>query len=157
MTFAKRYVSPGRKPRVLTDEDLDTVELLASKGSSEVSIAFAIRCDPKTWNRLKVRDERVALALAKGKAAQHDYLVGCLHTMAGKGNVAAPIFLLKAKHAYSDQGDAEQTGPTIVIQMPASLSPEQWAQRRQALTLTAAAEPVPELPAPDVTTKVRRG
>jgi len=53
----------------------------------------------------KRRDPAVQDAIERGRAVEHDKLVGVLHDLAMGGQYVPAIFLLKARHGYRE-GDA---------------------------------------------------
>ncbi len=125
--------------RTLTRAELVQLEELAAKGCAERTICAALRLGHKTWEKAK-KEEPVADALARGRAREHDALVGSLYTAATeKGNIVAAIFLLKARHSYKDTGDQPvDQRVQIAVTLPAALGPDQY----QKLLATAKAIPV---------------
>ena len=125
---------PNPKKR-LKPADYPKIEELASRGVSEKSIARALGLNYRTWAALRDGgDPRAAEALERGRAAEHDSLVGALFAKALKGNVTAAIFLLKCRHGYIDQPKPEnvENRVQITFQLPAPLAPAEYARLIQA-------------------------
>jgi len=89
-------------------------------------------------------------AWEEGRGAEHSALVGVLYKAAvDKGNIVAAMFLLKARHGYVEGAPVESGNRVnIVFQLPAPLSPEQYAQvvRANPKAIEAAAEAEPSRP-----------
>jgi hypothetical protein len=83
---------------------------LAEEGRRERGIYIALGISAPTFIRLKREDPRVAEALECGNEAFHDALVADLRRMAKRNHIVAPIFLLKSRFNYSDQGHVERVG-----------------------------------------------
>lgn len=114
--------------RDITDAGLAAVRKMAASGNSKVTIARILGVHPDTLAEMAKRDERVDLALQEGLAALADELTDMLLKMARKGNVAAAIYLTKARLGWRE-GDAPDTRPNITINLPDSASPEQYMKR----------------------------
>ncbi|HSL84918.1 MAG TPA: hypothetical protein VLF66_19240 [Thermoanaerobaculia bacterium] len=115
----------------MTRKDYETIESLAARGVSEKSIARAVNVEYRhRWRALKEEDPRAAEALERGRAAEHDALVGVLYRAATeKGNTTAAMFLLKCRHGYVDQprpSEAAENRVSITFQLPAPLTPDQY-------------------------------
>lgn len=121
---------PNPKKR-LKPADYPLIEQLASRGVSEKSIARALGLNFRTWMGLRDGgDPRAAEALERGRASEHDALVGVLFAKALAGNIVAAIFLLKCRHGYIDQPKAESSENRVQItfQLPAPLAPAEYAR-----------------------------
>lgn len=131
MTFSSKFpvAGPGRKPIRLDDAALELVADLASKGCHEVTIARHAGVSYPTWQKMRERDPRVRAAMERGKAREHDVLTGALHRMSEKNNVAAAIFLLKARHGYSDQGNTATPAVQVNVTLPGAVPLGQWRGR----------------------------
>lgn len=120
------------------------VEKLASQGNSEKTIAKALGISHDTWPKWKdTKYPELGEALQRGRAIEHDQLVGALFDTAinGKGAqaVTAAIFLLKARHGYRENEPLDQGGPqvNITFELPGSVDPKTY----EAQVLKKAVEP----------------
>lgn len=105
------------------------IEELASRGCSEVTIARALGMSQDTWRREKSEDPKAVEALERGRAVEHDSLVGKLYESAMKGNVVAALFLLKARHGYREGHTIEhQQNVRVTLELPAALDPNTYAR-----------------------------
>jgi hypothetical protein len=120
---------------------------LASNGVQETVLASALGMDLKTWRRIRNEDPVAKAAWEEARSREEDRLVGALFQQAlgtpaeydASGNLIraeqpryapASMFLLKARHGYRDLGptDGGSDRPTININIPAPLAPEQYAK-----------------------------
>ena len=84
---------------------LKVIEELAARGVAEATMAKALRMGKDAFRAAKRRDPAVQDAIDRGRAVEHDKLVGVLHDLAMGGQYVPAIFLLKARHGYRE-GDA---------------------------------------------------
>ena len=121
----------------LEHQHYELIEKLAARGCAERTIARACGVGWTRWHEVKKRDRRCVEALERGRAVEHDALVGSLFQAATeKGIVTAAIFLLKCRHNYCDTPPPTPPSTTsveVVIQVPAPLTPEQY---RKVLDVT---------------------
>jgi hypothetical protein len=103
---------------------------LAANGAREQDIAQALRMNLRTWMRIKAEDEKALAAWEAGRAVEHEALRGALFEKAIKGNIAAAIFLLKARHGYRERDEAGAGGERVTVEfkLPAPLAPEQYVE-----------------------------
>jgi len=100
---ARRVVNDvGKSEYRIGAKGLKIVEELSARGCSVVTIAKALRMGRDAFRRCRDRQPEVLEALERGRAVEHDQLVGNLRLAANEGNVVANIFLLKARHDYID-------------------------------------------------------
>lgn len=123
---------------------VDIVEKLSAKGNSQKTIARALGISHELWRHW--RDEKypkLGEAFERGRAVEHDKLVGALFDTAinGKGAqaVTAAIFLLKARHGYNENAIPDQNGPqvNITFELPGAVDPKTY----EAQVLKKAVEP----------------
>jgi len=114
-----------------TEAGYGAAEALAGAGLSVAAIAAFLGCSAGTLRKLRDRDERLEAALARGLAANEVELLGVLQTAARKGMFVPAIFLLKARHGYRE-GDAPDTRPNVVINLPDALPMDQYMSRLRA-------------------------
>ena len=102
------------------------VESLASKGCSEISIARGLGVSGPTWQRWRDGYPELLEAWHRGRATEHDALVGALFESATKQkNVTAAIFLLKARHGYRENQDITiQNKVAVTFEVPGALKPD---------------------------------
>ena len=119
----------------------EIVEKLAAKGNAQNTIAKALGVGVKTWQQW--RDEKypeLGEALERGRAIEHDQLVGTLFDQAiNHKNTTAAIFLLKTRHGYRENEPLDQGGPQInlTFELPGSVDPKTY----EAQILKKAVEP----------------
>lgn len=114
-----------------TERAYGAAEALAAAGLSNAAIAAFLGCSPGTLRKLRDRDERLDAAMARGLAANEVELLGVLQAAARKGMFVPAIFLLKARHGYRE-GDAPDTRPNVVINLPDALPMDQYMARLRA-------------------------
>jgi hypothetical protein len=120
----------SRVKKLLPKGGLEKIRDLASRGHSEKDIARALGISPGTWTRIKSEDPAAQDALDEGRCKEHEQLFGTLFHMAVVDkNLIALIFLLKARHSYSDSGVTTEGRNTIVINLPGALPMETYAAR----------------------------
>ena len=124
----------GRTRRRLKPEEYGLVEKWSACGAAEKSIARELGMSPKTWIAIKKRDPKAVEALERGRAREHDALVGSLFKTAierkGKEAVTAAIFLLKTRHGYIDQPKVTppQNKVEFTFQLPKPLTEERYKE-----------------------------
>ena len=150
----RRVNALGKSEIVVTPTGLALVEQLAERGCSVVTISAALGVNKETFLHIRRRDQAVDDAFERGRAREHDRLVGNLTTAAESGNVVASIFLLKARHGYREGEPMEvnvevNTGGVLVV--PAEVTVEQIREMtRAAAEMTyVPPEPVPGAATPD--------
>jgi len=123
-----------RPRKNLKPEHYPLIEKWASFGCSEKSIARHVGVSHSTWIRVKKRDEKAVEALERGRAIEHDALVGSLFKTAierkGKEAVTAAIFLLKTRHGYIDHQKiaAPQNKVEVTFQLPKPFTEEKYRE-----------------------------
>ncbi len=107
----------GGPPRAgLTDKGLRRVELLASEGNDQRTIAKELGLAWATFRDLRDRDAAIQDALSRGHGALSDELTHHLLKAARKGNVTAAIYLTKARLGWIE-GQAPEGTPTTAVQV----------------------------------------
>lgn len=120
----------SRLKKLLPKNGLAKITDLASRGFSEKDIGRALGMSSNTWTRIKNEDPAARDALDEGRCKEHEQLFGTLFHMAVvEKNLIALIFLLKARHGYSDAGITMDGRNTIVINLPGAVSMETYAAR----------------------------
>jgi hypothetical protein len=112
-----------RRKYLIPDKDVDTVLEACRRGVSEVRIARGLGINFRTWQRVRVEDERVASALTETRTLEEDELVALLMDKARGGETTAIIFALKGRHGYRDHGTpavAAEARVNIQINLPAA-------------------------------------
>lgn len=120
----------GRPKKVVPADKLPIIQELAARGVSEKSIAAACGVHDNTvFSRIKREQPEVQEALDRGRAVEHDKLVGVLFDAATKdGNIVAAMFLLKARHGYKE-GEQQTQQVSVNIALPGAMKPEQYAEK----------------------------
>lgn len=146
----RRVNALGKSEIVVTPTGLALVEQLAERGCSVVTISAALGVNKETFLHIRRRDQAVDDAFERGRAKEHDRLVGNLTTAAASGNVVASIFLLKARHGYREGEPMEvnvevNTGGVLVV--PAEVTVEQYLEMKRAEgeMIDVTPKPVPAL------------
>jgi DNA-binding CsgD family transcriptional regulator len=116
----------GPMPRAtLTDEGYKALAAMAAEGQDQASVANAFGMNRSTLQALIKRDQRAEDAMNVGKALLADELTHHLLNAARKGNIIAAIYLTKARLGWRE-GDAPDVKPNIIINLPDSMSHEQY-------------------------------
>jgi hypothetical protein len=138
---------------VLTIEERDAVSVALLDGYPRAQIAAALGINVTTLRRLITDDKVLMDAVAARKDLDEAELCELLTANARRGDSAAAMFLLKARHGYRDRDDANQKrdeGKKFgVLVMPAPMSFDDWsvaaaaqqAQFREADPATSAFAP----------------
>jgi hypothetical protein len=122
----------------ITAAGLQALEAATAEGINVVTAAKLLGCSKSTLQGLAKRDERVAEAMARGKAQLADTLTSIFLKQAREGNVVSAIFLAKCAAGFRET-DAVEQRPNIIIHLPDALSPEAYMK-------TLEANPVPAIP-----------
>jgi hypothetical protein len=93
---------------------LKIIEELSARGVAEATIAKALRMGKDAFRAAKRRDPAVQEAIDRGRAVEHDRLVGVLHEQAMAGQYVPAMFLLKARHGYRE-GDAFEANVNVSV------------------------------------------
>lgn len=117
--------APGTGEVTITSHGLALIERAAAEGVSKHTIAQRLGIGAKTFRELLRRDERAQEAYDVGNAANETELRNLLMEKARAGNVTAAIYLTKARHGWTE-GEAPDTRPNVVINLPGAMSPEQY-------------------------------
>lgn len=116
---------------------LKIIEELAGRGVAEMTIAKALRMSRDAFRQAKRRDPAVQEALDRGRAVEHDKLVGVLHEQAMKGAFVPAIFLLKSRFGYRE-GDAFEANLNVnvnaggVVVVPQKQTMEEFLAQAEA-------------------------
>ena len=132
--------TPGGPAYRIGKRGLKVIEELAARGVAEATMAKTLRMGKDAFRAAKRRDPAVQDAIDRGRAVEHDKLVGVLHDLAMGGQYVPAIFLLKARHGYRE-GDAFEANVNLsvntggVIVVPNKMTMEQFleAQRQAGL------------------------
>jgi hypothetical protein len=117
----------------------EVIRQASENGCTTKQIAGAFGVSRGIFDRWVNDYPDIAAAYRDGRKVEHDVLVGALYGAAIKGNITAAIFLLKARHGYTDQGGVVvENRVSINFQLPAALSPEEYVR-----SIAATAEAVP--------------
>lgn len=117
--------APGTGEVTITNHGRDLVQGAAADGVSKQQIAHRLGVDVKTFRELLRRDEKAQEAYDLGNAANETELRNLLMEKARAGNVTAAIYLTKARHGWTE-GEAPDTRPNVVINLPGAMSPDQY-------------------------------
>jgi len=104
--------TPGGPAYRVGKRGLKVIEELAARGVAEATMAKALRMGKDAFRAAKRRDPAVQEAIDRGRAVEHDKLVGVLHDLAMAGQYVPAMFLLKARHGYRE---GEQVGVNVNI------------------------------------------
>lgn len=131
----------GNTPVTILPEGRALIEAMSAEGQDHRTIAKALGIGLSTLSRCRERDEKVADAWADGHAQLSDTITHNLLALGKKGNVIALIFLAKCRLGWIDQPQPEAPAPNVLINLPASRTPEEYAKMIEL-------QPVEQLPAP---------
>jgi hypothetical protein len=147
----------GRPKAQVAARELPKITKLAASGVREKDIARAIGISAPTWTKLKADDPKLLAAFEAGQQQFHDLLVADALRMSKRGNVAATIFMLKARHGYRENEVIADNRPHVIINLPAAVPLDQYVKVVEQVpdTLTAAVPEIPSAKAP--TRRSRRG
>ena len=101
----------GRRPIVLTDEQITELETLAKDMTIE-QIADYFGISVATFHRIKQKDLRVLIAYKKGKATGIKEAAGLLWSKMREGDTSSIIFYLKTQAGWSEKQQHEITTKT---------------------------------------------
>jgi len=124
-------------PLVVKNEDrllsatpaaIDLARELAKEGHSLEGIATALGIPRRTLFDLRKRQPELDAAVREGATVFEHVLVSALVRQALEGYAPAAMFLLKTRFGYREGEalDAEQARPSVVINLPAAMSPEDY-------------------------------
>lgn len=120
-----------RNKTVLTIEERDAVSVALLGGYPRAEIAVALGVNVTTLRRLITDDKVLMDAVAARKDLEEAELCDLLTANARRGDSAAAMFLLKARHGYRDRDDAnlkrDEDKKYGVLVMPAPMSLEDWS------------------------------
>jgi hypothetical protein len=121
---------------VVTERGLGAVEAAATAGVSIAGLAALLGCSREGLRKARERQPELDEAIARGNASNEAELVGLLMQHARDGAFVPAIFLLKTKHGYRE-GDAPESKPSVVINLPDALAPAAYmdmlARRQRAV------------------------
>jgi transposase-like protein len=117
-----------------------TYELIreaCADGATVANICHVLGIVENTFYRWKDTYPEFAKAVKEGRRIEHDRLVNKLVEMALRGNIAALIYALKARHDLLDNqvNNVIENKVAITFQLPDAMRPEDYLR-----TLTAEAE-----------------
>jgi hypothetical protein len=120
----------GKDRIVVTDYGLAAIEQASADGATLIDIARRLGIGNSTLRSLREDEStQVQLAIDRGLARLETEAASQLVTQMRKGNMTATLFLLKGKFGWRDQGPAdnsERKAPNVIINLPGSLSPEEY-------------------------------
>jgi hypothetical protein len=100
----------GRPPIQVSDKDCRTIAKLAGYGMTEASIAHILGMHPNTFARKKQDDERIVVALEKGKSDAEQRVGKALYTKAINGDLGAIVWWEKTRADRYERQRQEHTG-----------------------------------------------
>ncbi len=117
-----------------------TIELVkhaCAMGATAGRIIDVLGISERTFYRFMDESPAFAQAVKQGRSIEHDRLVNKLVELALKGNIAALIYALKARHGLLDNqvNQVIENKVAVTFQLPDSLKPDDYLK-----TLTASAE-----------------
>ena len=114
----------GRPEKVLTPEQVEQVETLASVLTTE-QLADYFGIGRRTFYDIMQRDEDIAARYKRGKAKAIGIVAKNLMEKARSGNIAAQIFFLKTQAGWKETVAVENVvPPTVVMEYPDGFTPE---------------------------------
>ena len=118
----------GRKPINPPADAHQQIAELAADGWSIVGIAHCLGVDPKTFNLWLDREPALREALDQGREQERRALHNKLYRLAmEKDNAPAAMFLLKARHRYSEGDQSDQANRvSVTIALPGAMTLQQF-------------------------------
>jgi hypothetical protein len=108
----------GRKPLVLSDDDVAKIEKLAAYLNQD-QISDVMGFSSRWLRKARLRDERIDLALRRGKSSAVGVVAKSLVKKARDGDTVSQIFFLKAQGGWQDRQVVQHEGdafrPTFII------------------------------------------
>jgi hypothetical protein len=101
---------PGRPAKVITDDHLRQIEILAGYGLTEAAIAAVIGVCPATFRNRKADEERVVSALLRGQARAQGKIAKALFKKAREGDIQAIKWWEITRAGRSEKQTIEHTG-----------------------------------------------
>lgn len=121
-----RYETPKKEPG---PGDAKQVHRLTAAGHGHASIAAKMGISKLAFQRWLKDHQEIRAAYEAGLAVEEQEILSELRKILKKGNATPGIFLLKARHGYREgESQIEDNRVQISVQLPASLSPEQYKQ-----------------------------
>lgn len=121
---------------VLNATERDQVSLALLEGYPRAQIAAALGISVSTLRRLIADDKELTDAVAARKDLEEAELCDLLTANARRGDSAAAMFLLKARHGYRDRDDPslkiDASKKYGVMLMPSPMSMEEWSASASA-------------------------
>ena len=117
----------GRDATVITIAGLAAIQILASAGRSQNSIAAALGIGRGAFKACFERQPEARLAWEAGNAADEQFWLDALRRASATGAFIPAMFILKARHGYRE-GDQPDMRPNVTIVLPDALSPAQYMQ-----------------------------
>jgi hypothetical protein len=133
---------PTGRPRGRPPADAAArIEKLASEGWALHGIAKTLGMDKETLARRLEDHPELRNAFDNGREAERRALHNSLYKAALNGQIAAAMFLLKARHGYREGDQSDQANRlTVEFKLPGALRPDQF---------TTTVENEPERTAPE--------
>lgn len=123
----------GRPRREPPPDAAMRVEKLAAEGWSMKGIAKTLGTDHETLRRMMDDDPALKQAFESGRERERQALHNALYVAAMNGQIAAAMFLLKARHGYreGDQSDIANR-VQITFALPGAMKPEQFTVENES-------------------------
>ena len=100
----------ARPKKTLTDDHIGQIEALSGYGLTEAAIAHIMAMHPNTFRARKEDDERVSVALEKGKAIAEGQVGKALYVKAIGGDLGAICWWEKTRAGRKEVSRQEHTG-----------------------------------------------
>ena len=88
-------MKPGPKPRTLTKDLLEQIELHASRGLSQLQICHALGISETWWYDAKLKSAEISESFKRGKAKGLAEVSNAIYEQALNGSTGAACFFLK--------------------------------------------------------------
>lgn len=145
----------GRSHWRVEPEGLAVIEELAGRGCHVATIARVLGMGRDAFRECRRRQPEVEEAYQSGLGREHDALVGNLRQAADEGNVAASIYLLKARHGLWDQPTPHSaTNVNVNVESPGVLVVPQRQSMEEFLAERRDAGMLPNAPRIDTVERV---
>lgn len=138
--MASAPAKTGRPPKRPPADAAERIRALSAEGHSTVAIAQQLGVGRKTLDKWRTEFPELDEAYREGVDRERYELHSGLVAKAKAGNIVAAIFLLKARHGYTEGDQSDQAGRVnVTIALPGAMT----LQHFQSITGNPALAEIP--------------